>query len=519
MSRPSVIIAAVFVALMGAIGWAHWYANHQARLAIDRALEQSKQAGMPLSVQTVEIAPFAATVRLMGLKGEGGAVHFSASAVTLMPHLRDLLAGKPVTIADVHVENETLEIFQTLPALASQPPQTLDTTYTIAEQTAMGVDMVALGASLPGLLSLSNAHPRSLDEMKTLDFSALRALSAQHIHSTHLTVSSKTPTFRVSESIAASDIEGLVNGTIQLQTLDGLTETVAVGADSAVGPVSLTVTLRHATVTGFTIPPSGKDLIAATANLFGTKDMSLEDMTFASPSFALLSADPNPMITVAKLSLGDITRSQDSVTAGTFALDGVSFPLALLSAWRPSAIARDMGLKTVDVSLSLHASQDANGQNRQIGPISLDAKGLAGFKATMTVAGVGPAVPLETLMAGNAPTALAQQWANAAFKDLTLAIADHGLIHTLVERRAAASGQSVADLAASAPMIVAGSLATVVGETNAKAVGTALGGLIGGKTALSLHATTTNPIPFSAFGKLDTNPLPAGALTIDATAQ
>ena len=99
MSRPSVIIAAVFVALMGAIGWAHWYANHQARLAIDRALEQSKQAGMPLSVQTVEIAPFAATVRLMGLKGEGGAVHFSASAVTLMPHLRDLLAGKPVTVA------------------------------------------------------------------------------------------------------------------------------------------------------------------------------------------------------------------------------------------------------------------------------------------------------------------------------------------------------------------------------------------------------------------------------------
>ena len=383
----------------------------------------------------------------------------------------------------------------------------------------MGLDIAALGAAVPSLIHFSQQRPKSLDDFKALDFSPFLALKAQSIHAEHMTVVSKTPTFQLTESVVASDVQGLSNGTIQSQTLDGLSETIALGPDSAVGPVSMTFTLRHSAVAGLTIPASGKDFLSSAGNLFGMTGVTLEDMTFASPNFAMLSTESNPVIKIAKLTFGDVGRDKNTLTAGTFAVDGISIPLSLLATWPPSAIARELGLQSLDVSLSVHSGQDATGQIRELGPISIDAKGLVGISGTMTVSGVGPAVSLETLINHSGAEALRQQWHNAAFNEAVVAFTDHGLIHKLIEARAAASGQKVSDMAATAPMIVGGMLATVVGENNAMGIGTALGGMIGGKTALSFHATTKAPIPFSAFSKLDAQPLPPDALTIVSKAE
>ncbi len=519
MKRRLVIAAgAAVVVLVTAIAGATSYGQRQARAAISAGLEQAKRDGMVVSVEAVDVDFFARHVTLRGFKADSGVSHYAAQRIVVTVPLLPLLRGEPLGIVDIEADSLTLETYQTFPALASEPPQTLNTTYAWGHLSGTAIDMAALIAAVPAINRLQAARPTTLAEFKALDFTPLRALSVERLEVEHMTVVRKTPQFRSSQTIDAIHWIGLAHGTLNRQSLDGMTTTMTINGVSPVGSLDMTVGVRHQEMIGLTVPEPGK-VLSALGDLLGISSLSAEGITLTSPSVGLLSPDPTTAVAVAKIALSNVVRGPQGVAALTFALEGLSVPLDLLDSIRQVNIARELGLKSLDISFSISGSQDTAGQAHHIGPITLDVKGLAALTLAVDVEGIGPPVGLEAMVAKDGIGLVLERFHKATFKDLSLAVKDYGLIHKIVEKRATASGQSVEQLAAAAPAIIGGALAPLLGETNGFTVGNAMGAMMGGKTMLTLEAITKTPIPFTTLGAVETTPLPAGALTLTAKAQ
>lgn len=389
---------------------------------------------------------------------------------------------------------------------------------TIAHMSTTGVDYSGLGAAIPALIKMMQI--KSVDDLKGLDLSFFSKMKMDTFHADHMSTEADEPGVKVTETVDAVDAKGFANGVLASETMDGLSETISMDGSADGGAAgSGTFTLHHAVVENFSLPKNFDDIFAWARNAFGITNFSMEGMTVTSPELKAMAGGGAADINIGKIQLNNLQRNNGMILGGTFVLGGVSVPASLIDNDQAKQVLTDLGLKSVDVDASFHTESDAAGQHAALGPISVDAKGLAGVSATMSIEDLGPYPDLsKTLPTEEKMNELMAQLSKAKFKDLTVSVSDHGLIHKMVADQAKESGQSVADLAASAPLM-SGGLAPTIGDTNATALGAAIGDVIGGKQNLKIHVTTKDPIPFETLSKLSTEPLPDGALTVDAKAE